>query len=421
MLIALVVAAVLVLTGLVLLRDDDERGADDEVELSAGGPFPARGDLLDDDELVEGGARLWRDQRSGDTPDGSVTILYADTVSGDRLPLYGDDRAAEAEVVVMTDGRRSASAGRLPDGRWTFLGVATGSPSESRRPVLAVGADLHLLSDEVVQQTDALAVVELPQESDEGPVDEDRAQPVVDELDVAEGPLVSLDARASGDFAVLLPEQEGRPETIAWLGSDVGDQPMLLTARHQTESTLWERLVSERDGAGTAAALRHGIGERFAKEKAPVTQSVELAVQHLGASSGDVPGGTRRVNAVAIGTEQTRFSTLLVAAGLTGDDGRTVPLTVGRRAASTPDSPPVSATWVQTRDNVGTFLVYAAAPTLDLQLRIGPELLRPRSSVGIVVPTATKDGWLPTSLIGLDDAGQSWPALPISAAGTREG
>lgn len=431
---AIVAAAVVVVIAMVLLvkgGDEDEQRI---VKLSTSSSYPARGALIENQKLLEGAARAWRDDRdnladSADRPGAVIDTLYAGRISGERIAT-GPDRDLLHDVVIFSSGPVIGTVTRPKGGDWEVRDTKrfrVASTVDS--PILDVGAGLYLMADDRFSET--VPAVGLPRQiSEDAEVQDDSGDPQAFTVDL-EDPLWKPNVSTGGPVAVRLPgDKEGTYVGLVWLDLESLDVSIPLVTRTAggagQDDRLWEQLVSKADSAGTTAAFETAIDAlKLRQDNAPSFDGIVrngFSIRSLGTTTlRDTPEGDRVAHGLALGYGADGDADV-VTVGLTGKDikgtVRTKGVVIGERPAKVREAVPIAARWI-TPDVTGPYyLIYAADPDLDrLQLHVGSETVDTQGSLGYYVPPTNADSGarLPTTLIGYDKDGVTFPSFPIGA------
>jgi len=434
---AAIVAAVVVvvIAGVVLLGRGGDDGEKQTVERSDSRSYPSRGALIDDETLTEGAAEAWRDatQRTGERedsrPDDRIDVLYAGRMSGEKLSQTGQERHKMHDVVVLSSHRLVATMIRPKGGEWDVRDTVGFEISYTTEvPLIDLGSGLYLAAAGQFAD-DKAEVISLPREVDPGDApDGSPNEPKLFTADLTD-PLWTPGIPANGPLVVRLPGQDdGTFVGQVWMGLGPGGSSLLArsTGGASAEEKLWRQLASPADSATTAAAFRAVVDSVMDGDDGTQAFSISAAdgvtITSLGSATlRGTPDGDRRASAVSIGFGHDRSSEA-VAVGLTGPDVhqvvRTMAVVLGQHPQRTAETLPIAAAWVSSDLGQLPYLVYAVDPTLDrIDLRVGAEKVATNGSLGFYVPAvdAGRGGRPPTTLIGFDHNGVSYPAFPITS------
>ena len=338
--------------------------------------FGMRGDLAQDEGLLDDARQLWTwTSDEEERPTGEVTALWAGVVSTDALEGHThllSTAADEADLVVLSDGSHLVSVLRPRDGSGAPLG------SEDMRiyhrsalpgflaTTMDVGPGLVLLADYRTVAAEGLASTS----------DENNWHPVQTELHdglfqrgAPDDELVTVRV---DDEGVLLLDKFG---STFFLLTDV-------EAADGREDPSWAALVDpERASDARAAVLAAGEAGDPAWESTPADETatwiadVELA-------------GGQRGTVFAVGTQDIDAYSVL-ALGTGGDVA--VPGTVlGKHLAgyATPGTaariPPLGAAWVSPVDGDAQLLVIGTEDVTSLDIQIGTSRTAVTGRVAVV-------------------------------------
>ncbi len=415
---------VLVAVVVVVVTRGGEDSSDDPVKRPVATAFPARGELADDQALLDAAAEAWRDTRRGDAaPTGQIEVLYAGEVAGEDLPVYGDDRRTDLQVVVLSSGDLVVTAILLGDDTWD-VGTPAIVPRSSRdtQAMIDTGGAGYLLSAETFEGM--IPAVELPRpldEDDEGDeLTDDERTPRPFEIDSSTGlwqPTVII----SGDFAVRVPAGDNTNFIgQVWIGVGIDRIDALLqteTAGGVTaDAALWEQLLSVQDSAAVVAAVERAAEDADVvdDEARYVGWQAKIRLRSLGGSDVQVPEGARRVAAMALGIGSESDVDVVTMGFLDPESGRTDDLLLGERPPELAAlAVPLAARWVVYRSQA--ILFYAGSADLTLDLQVGNETIPTPDAVGAYLPASsgTSDAELSTTLLATSVLGDRYVGFPV--------
>lgn len=425
-------AAVLAVVIVVIVVVATSRG-DDDSAITVGPeqqPYSLRGDRGDDDALIRAAARAWRDDDAhpSQAPGPEVSALFAGTVPGEQLPVYGEDRDVDHVVVVLSSRPGTAVIGKVADG-WQVFTVRAQPADWLRQPALELGGGLVLLSDRFddVERVRAVQPARLPgydvPDGDGAPAEPGETARPAKELSFDDSvPLVHIEGQA----LVRVPGSESAFDGLLWLGRDeaatddeASAPAWLRPARPTSQAALW-RSVTGRDSAAALAALDTGLDRARTtthRIAGSITPPGAVDVQALGTAATRSSDGPVRVTALSLDTGGHHQVVTALAGRFLGQEGRSVrSMVLGERPDGVPDGPGLAAGLVESAAG-DAYVVYATSPQItSARLYLGRRARSLGDHVGIVpAPASTDEAPQPVTLVGRDRSGTFWAGyLPVS-------